>query len=76
MELSLYFHLTYPQCSTSICHTNDGQTEFSQEFDFIILSHLRNLPKSDARENVLSSKFQTHGHILCNLRSDITTVNI
>jgi len=41
-EISLHFNLAFSQCSTSIYQAFDGQTEFSQVFNFVILSYSRN----------------------------------
>jgi len=50
VELSLHFNLAFSQCSTGIYQAFDGQTEFSQVFNFATLSYSRNSQKSDARE--------------------------
>ena len=36
VEISLHVNLALSQCSTSICQAFDGQTEFSQVFNFAI----------------------------------------
>jgi len=48
VEISLRFHFVFSQCYTSIYPAFDGQTEFSQVFNFTILSYSENLRKFDA----------------------------
>jgi len=52
VEIQLHFNLAFSQCSTSIYQAFDGQTEFSQVFNFVILSHSQNSRKFDSHENV------------------------
>jgi len=50
VEISLRFNLAFSHCSTSIYQAFDGQTEFLQVFNFVILSYSRNSRKFDAHK--------------------------
>jgi len=45
VEILLHFILAFSRCSTSIYQAFDGQTEFSQIFNFAIFSYSRNSTK-------------------------------
>jgi len=50
VEISLHFNLAFSKYSTSVYQAFVGQTEFSQVFNFMILSYSRNSRKFDAHE--------------------------
>ena len=57
VEISLHLNLAFSQCSASIYLAFNGETEFSQVFNFVILSYSRNSRKFDAREKCVLQYF-------------------
>jgi len=62
VEISRHFNLAFSQCSTSIFQAFDGQTEFSQVFNFVSSSYSRNSRKFDTHKKCVLQYFVNRCH--------------
>jgi len=58
VEISLHFNLASSQRFTSIYQAFDGQTEFLQVYNFVILSYSQNSRKFHACKNMLAAYYK------------------